>query len=32
MCALNDAAQVQEIDIYWKEPALDYEWAGTSAD
>lgn len=29
MCELNDEARVQTIDIYWKEPALDYEWSGT---
>lgn len=32
MCELNDDAKVQVIDIYWKEPALDYEWSGTTAD
>ena len=32
MCRLNDEAQVSEIDIYWKEPELDYEWSGTAKD
>lgn len=30
MCTLNDDTLVQEIDIYWKEPEIDYEWSGTS--
>lgn len=30
MCTLNDEAKVQTIDIYWKEPELDYEWSGTA--
>lgn len=29
MCRLNDDTLVQEIDIYWKEPEIDYEWSGT---
>lgn len=29
MCRLNDDALVQEIDIYWKQPEIDYEWSGT---
>lgn len=30
LCELNDEAKVQTIDIYWKEPELDYEWSGTA--
>ena len=32
ICELNDDALISKIDVYWKTPDIDYEWAGTERE